>query len=177
MTRRSVVRSAVAIASLALLSACIVNLSFEMKKSFALQSDPTVPTSVAQTQLVDLSQYPEIAAHKDQIKSLDLDYADATVTAVGARNTATKVSGSLKLRLSLADKDHDIKVGDLTNVRIALGSTVRLNGTPELDAFLLQQLQAQGRFYAVIEGTVDGQADVTLDVNMHASIGYETGGL
>ncbi len=175
MTRRTVARSAIAIACVALLSACIVNLSFEMKKTFAVQSDPTAPTSVAQNQLVDLSQYPEIAAHKSQIKSLDLDYAVATITAIGAHNTATKVSGSLKLRLALADKAHDIKVGDLTNVNVAPGSSVRLNGTPELDAFLFQQLQAEGKFYAVIEGSVDGQADLTLDVDMHSSIGYETG--
>jgi hypothetical protein len=177
MTRRSFARSAAAIGSLALLSACIVNLSFEMKKTFAVQSDPTVPTSVAQNQLIDLSQYAEVAAHKDQIKSLDLDYADATVTAIGPGNKATRLSGSLKLRLSLSDKDHDIKVGDLSNVAVALGSTVRINGTPEIDAFLFQQLQAQGKFYAVIEGSVDGQADLALDVNLHASIGYETGGL
>ena len=176
MTRRSLARSA-AVASLALLGACVVNLSFEMKKTFAVKSDPSTPSSVAQSLLVDLSQYPEIAAHKDQIKSLDLDYAVATVTGVGVHNTATKVSGTLKLRLVLTDKDHDIKVGDLTAFPIGLGSTVRLNGTPELDAFLLQQLQGQGKFYAVIEGAVDGLADLTLDVNMHASIGYETGGL
>lgn len=177
MTRRSLARSAAAAASLALLSACIVNLSFDMKKTFPVQSDPAAPTSIAQSQPVDLSQYAEIAAHKDQIKSLDLDYADATITSRGPNNTATRVSGALKLRQDLADKDHDVKVGDLTNVSIAVGSTVRLNGNPTLDAFLLQQLQGQGKFYAVIEGTVDGQADLTLDVNLHASIGYETGGL
>ncbi len=177
MTRRSAARSAVAVAALALLSACIVNLSFEMKKTFPVQSDPAAPGSIAQSQPVDLSQYPEIAAHKDQIKSLDLDYAVATVTSIGPRNTATKVSGSLKLRQTLTDKDHDIKVGDLTNFSVARGNTVRLNGTPELDAFLLQQLQGPGKFYAVIEGTVEGQTDLVLDVNLHASIGYETGGL
>ena len=173
MTRRS----AIALSSLALLAACVVDLSFIMKKTFTVQSQASTPTSIATNQLVDLSQYTEITQHKDSIKRLDLDYAEATITAIGPANKATKVSGSLKLRLALTDTTHDIKVGDLNNVPVAIGSTVRLNGTPELDAFLFQQLQSQGKFYAVVEGTVDGQADLTLDVNMHASIGYEAGGL
>lgn len=176
MTRRLSARSLVAVSTIAILSACVVNLSFDMKKQFQLKSPDGSPNSISQSQLVDLSQYKEIADHKASIKSLDLDYAEVTVTAINAGNQAHKViSGSLKLRQNLTDLDHDIPVGALTNFPIALNSSTRLNGTPTLDAFLFQMLQTQSKFYAIIEGQIDGAADVAIEVNMHASIGYDAG--
>jgi hypothetical protein len=174
---RNATRTVLVTIGLATLAACVVNLSFEMKKTFAVTSNPAAPTTISVAQLVDLSQYKEITDHKSSIKSLDLDYAEATVTSINAStNRATKVSGSLKLRKVLTDPPaNDIKVGDLTNFPIVVGSTVKLNGNPTLDAFLLQQLQSAGTFYAVIDGTVDGVADLVLDVNLHASIGYDAG--
>ena len=74
-----VFRDLIPIAALALLSACVVNLSFEMHKSFQLQSQSA--GSVSQTQLVDLSLYKEIQEHRSNIKSLGLDYADASISA------------------------------------------------------------------------------------------------
>ena len=169
-------RSLVAVSALVVLSACVVNLSFDMKKSFAVQSPAGSPNSISQTQLVDLSQYKEIEDHKASIKSLDLDYADVTVTEVHPGNQAHKVNGSLKLRQNLADKDHDITAGVLPkDFVIALNATTRINGTPALDAFLFQMLQTQGKFYAVIEGSVDGAADIAIEVTMHASMGYDAG--
>jgi len=176
---RNATRTALVTIGLATLAACVVNLSFEMKKTLAVKSDAATPTSISVAQLVDLSQYKEITDHKNNIKSLDLDYAEATVTTINSGNRATKVSGSLKLRKTFlpATPPDDIKVGDLNNFPInVVGSTIRLNGNPALDAFLLQQLQTAGTFYAVIDGTVDvGPVDVILDVNMHASIGYDAG--
>jgi hypothetical protein len=173
---RNATRTALVTVGLATLAACVVNLSFEMKKTLQVKSDPSA-TTISVAQLVDLSQYKEITDHKSSIKSLDLDYAEATVTTVNSGNRATKVSGSLKLRKTFAPSvpPDDIKVGDLTNFPIVVGSTVKLNGNPTLDAFLLQQLQSAGMFYAVIDGSVDGPADLVLDVNMHASIGYDAG--
>lgn len=168
-------RTTLGIMALLALSACIVNLSFEMKKPLALQS--TAAGNISQNVLVDLSQYKEITDHKDQLKSLDLDYAEATVTHVNPANTATKVTGTLKLRKSLTTPAaNDVVVGSLQDLSIAVvGATKRLNGTPELDAFLLSQLHEQGTFFAVVEGTVDGVADLTIDITLHASIGYDTG--
>jgi hypothetical protein len=174
---RNATRTVLVTIGLATLAACVVNLSFEMKKTLAVKSDPTAPNTISVAQLVDLSQYKEITDHKNNIKSLDLDYAEAKVTAINQGNLATKVTGSLKLRKTFAPSTppDDIKVGDLNNFPVTVGSTVRLNGNPALDAFLLQQLQSAGTFYAVIDGTVDGAADLVLDVNMHASIGYDAG--
>jgi len=164
-------RTAPGIAALLALTACIVNLSFDMKKSLALQSQTA--GSVSQSVLVDLGQYQEVTDHKTQIKSLDLDYAEVTVSHVAGK--AATVSGTLKLRSSLSPGSTEIKVGDLGSLTLQVGTTKRLNGTPELDAFLLQQLHELGTFYAVIDGTVDGAANVVLDVNLHASIGYDAG--
>src|SRR5207302_5552393 len=114
----------------------------------------------------------EVTDHKDHIRSLDLDYVDAVISRVNPGTTATKVSGTLKLRKAPQSTGNDIKVGDLQDFALTAGSSKRLNGTPELDAFLLQQLHEQGTFYAVIDGTVDGAVDVVLDVTLHASLGY-----
>ena len=173
MIRRLSPRLALPIAALALLSACVVNLSFEMHKSFPLQSESSGP--ISQTQLVDLSQYKEIQEHRSNIKSLGLDYADATIAAINRGNTTKTVSGSVVLRADPGDTTHDVKVGDLKDFAVAPGATKRLNGTPELDAFLFQQLQSQGKFYVVITGTADGKTDIVLDVIMHANIGYDAG--
>jgi hypothetical protein len=173
MIRRLSARLALPIAALALLSACVVNLSFEMHKSLPLQSDGG---TVSHTELVDLSQYKEIQEHRSNIKSLGLDYADASIISINKNGTtATTVSGSLVLRADPNDTTHDVKVGDLQAFPVRLGATKRLNGTPELDAFLFQQLQGQGKFYVVINGTVDGKTDIVLDVTMHANIGYDAG--
>jgi len=174
MKRRLVTRTALGTAALLALGACIVNLSFEMKKSLGLQSQ--AGGAVSQNVLVDLSQYKEITDHQNQIKSLDLDYAEVSVSKINPGNAAGKVSGTLKLRKSLTTPAvNDIKVGDLGDLTVQVGTTKRLNGTPELDAFLLQQLHEQGTFYAIVDGAVDGAANLVLDVTLHASLGYDTG--
>jgi hypothetical protein len=173
---RNATRTALVTIVLATLAACVVNLSFDMRKTVAVKSDPLAPNTISVAQLIDLSQYKEITDHKNNIKSLDLDYAEATVTALNPGNAATKVTGSLKLRRKVTDDPaNDIKVGDLNNFPIVVRSTVRLKGNPALDAFLLQQLHDVGTFYAILSGTVDGAADLVLDVNLHASIGYDAG--
>jgi len=154
------------------LTACIVNLTFDMKKSLPLQTQPGA-TAVSQNVLLDL-QYSEITEHKAQIRSLDLDYAEVTVGKVNAAATpASRISGTLKLRRTLSGSP-DVAVGTV-DLAIVNGTTKRLNGTPELDAFLLQQLHEQGTFYAVFDGTADGVADFILDVDLHASIAYDAG--
>src|SRR5713226_10586382 len=99
-------RTAPGIAALLALTACIVSLSFDMKKSIALQSQTA--GSVSQSVLFDLGKSQEVTDHKTQIKGLDLDYAEVTVSHVAG--TAATVSGTLKLRASLAPGATDVKV-------------------------------------------------------------------
>ena len=178
MTRRTATRTTLVTLGLATLAACIVNLSFSMDKpGVALKTDPGVTHLSQQTILVDLGDYKEITDHKNDIKSLDLDYLDVTITQLGAGNTAHTVSGTLALRKNMGDPPaNDIQVGTLNALPLTVNNTQRIQGTPALDAFLLQQLQSAGKFYVVVSGSVDsGVADVTVDLNIHASLGYETG--
>ena len=64
----------------------------------------------------------------------------------------------------------------LGNVAIAVGTKVNLPGSAALDAFLLKQLKGDGKFSAIISGsTVGGEAHLTLNAIMHASMNYSTG--
>jgi hypothetical protein len=175
MNRRLPSRLALAFACLAGLSACIVNLSFEMDQPNVALVSP-VAGSATQSIPVDLGRYKEITEHKDNIKSLDLDYVDVTITRVNPANKARTLNGTLALRRQLSDPAaNDVKVGDLVNFAVAVGSTVRIKGNPALDAMLLEQLHNGGTFYVIANGTVDDAADMVLDLNLHASIGYDTG--
>src|SRR5260221_3256512 len=152
MPRRTATRSALVTLGLLTLAACVVNLSFSMDKpNIALKSDAGTTSITQQSILVNLGDYSAITQHKDSIKSLDLDYLDITVTAVDAANTASTISGTVSLRKTLSDPTaNDIAVGTITAMPIAVGSKVRINGTPALDAFLLAQLQTSGSFYVIV---------------------------
>src|SRR3954451_4664225 len=154
MNRSLLPRLALAFVCLAGISACVVNLSFDMDQpDVALQSP--VAGSASQSIQVDLARYKDVAEHKDNIRSLDLDYVDVTVTRVNVANRATVLNGTLALRRNAADPaTSDVKVGDLVNLRVVAGSTVRIQGNPALDAFLLEQLHDSGAFLVVANGAV-----------------------
>ena len=178
MTRRIATRTTLVTLGLATLAACIVNLSFAMDKPMvAIKSDAGTTNIGEHKILVDLGEYPEITEHKGNIKSLDLDFVDVTITSVGSGNTASTVNGKVTLRKNLTDPaSADIAVGTLTAFQLQQGKTVRINGTPQLDQFLFEQLQNAGKFYVVVSGSIDhGAADVVADLNLHASIGYDAG--
>jgi hypothetical protein len=178
MTRRTATRTALVTLGLLSLAACVVNLSFSMDKPNIQLVSAGNQTVLTQQQIrVNLGDYKEINDHKNNIKSLDLDYADVTITAVDPTNRATTVSGTVTLRKDPADTAHDIPVGNPnTTVSVAVLQKLHLAGTPALDAFLLSQLQSGGTFYVMINGSIDrGPANITVDVNLHASIGYDAG--
>src|SRR5438874_131592 len=85
MTRRIATRTTLVTLGLATLAACIVNLSFAMDKPMvAIKSDAGTTNIGEHKILVDLGEYPEITEHKGNIKSLDLDFVDVTITSVGS---------------------------------------------------------------------------------------------
>ncbi len=175
MNRRA---SLLAMATLGLcsLAACVVNIAIDMQKTLVVQTDSST-TSVNQTQTINLNDYPDFVNHKGSIKSLDLDSADVTVASIDPSNHATKVSGTVTLRQNCSDAPaNDVSVGSLTNFPITVGSTTRLPGTPALDAFLMNQVNGAGIFCVVVNGTIDAApVNVTLNVTLHASLGYDTG--
>jgi hypothetical protein len=168
-------RNLIALLALAPLAACVVNLSFDIDKQFALKSTPS--GTVTQTQTVNLSDYPAITDHKGNIKSLDFESANITISTVNPGTTATKVTGTLVLRASGAaiDGSQDVPVGTLTDFAITKGSSVKLPGSAALDAFLLAQVQGAGSFSAILSGTVDGATDIVVDVDVSASVAYDSG--
>ena len=175
MTRRAL-RTTLVTLGLCTIAACVVNISFDMPQTVQVSSAPGV-TSIHQVKSVNLQDYSEVRDHKDNIKSLDLDSLDVVVTAVDAGNHATKVTGTVVLRPSGAsDATQDVKVGSLTEFPITLNNKTTFKGSPELDAFLLNQLHSEGTFSVVVDGNIDAApAVMTLTVTMHSSLGYDTG--
>jgi hypothetical protein len=171
MGRRSVRR--LAIASLCFgLAACVVNLSFDLNQPglvLMTSGSGAYSTSI----LVDLGNSPDVRAHQKDIRSLDLEYVDLTITGKGPNNAATVLSATLWLQRQPGDPM--VKIGELTNFQAVVNTNRRLNGNPELDAFLLERLHDGGKFYFVATGNTDNRTDLVMDVNLHASMGYETG--
>lgn len=168
-------RNLITLLALAPLAACVVNLSFNMDKQFELTS--TQSGTVSQTQTVNLSDYTAITDHKGNIKSLDFESATITISSVNSGTTATKVSGTLSLRASGAatDGSQDVLVGTLTDFALTANNSVKLPGNAALDTFLLTQVQGAGSFSAILSGTVDGATNIVVDVNVSASVGYDSG--
>jgi hypothetical protein len=173
MGRRIVPRLALAVVCLGALAACVVNLSFDMDQpGLPLQS---AGGSISQSTLVDLGNNSDVRAHQRDIRSLDLESVDVTITAINPANLAQVLSVTLSVRKDLADPSTDVKIGDLQNFQVVLNGTRRMNGNPALDAFLLERLHDGGKFYLLVSGTTDARTDLVLDVILHASMGYDTG--
>lgn len=159
----------------AALAACVVDLSFDMdQKGLALVTPGAGVLSVSA--LVDLGSYEDVRSHRDDIRSLDLESIDVTITELKTDNAAKVLSATLALRKGYADPpENDVRIGDLTAFQIQQNGTRRIGGNPQLDAFLLERVHDGGTFYLVLNGTTDGKTDVVMDVNLHASMGYDTG--
>jgi hypothetical protein len=172
MGRRTVPRLAFAAVCLGALAACVVNLSFDMDQ-------PAIPLQaaagpVSQSVLVDLGSNSDVRAHQNDIRSLDLDSADVTISAVNSGNVAQTLSATLSLRKDLADPSTDVKIGDVS-LQVVRNARQTVKGNPAVDAFLLERLHDGGKFYLIVNGTADGRSDLAVDVVLHASMGYETG--
>jgi hypothetical protein len=174
MSRRIVRRLALAAVCLAALTACVVNLSFDLDQP-GVQLVTAGPGAASTSTLVDLGNSNEVRAHRSDIRSLDLDLVDVTITEVKPDNQAQYLSGALTLRKDLGDPSTEVKVGDLQNFQVINNSVRHLKGNPAVDAFLLERLNDGGKFYAIVSGTTDGVTDIVLDILLHASMGYETG--
>ena len=174
MGRRIVPRLALAAVCLAALVACVVNLSFDMDQpALPLQAGGAGP--ISQSTLVDLGSNSDVRAHQRDIRSLDLESVDVTVTAVNAANLAQVLSGAVSLRKDVTDPSTEVKIGDLQGFQALKNEHRRLNGNPALDAFLLERLHDGGKFYLLVNGTTDARTDLVFDVVLHASMGYDTG--
>jgi len=176
MGRRNAPRLALAAVGLVAIAACVVNLSFDMNQpDLALKS--AGPGAISQSIQVDLNSYPDVKAHQKDIKSLDLDAVDATITAVNVpANQAHTLSLTLALRKDISDPpENDVKIGNLDSFMVLQNSTRRIQGNPSVDAFLMDRFQNGGKFFLIVSGTTDNATDIVLDLNLHASMAYDTG--
>jgi len=174
MGRRIVRRLALAAVCLAALAACVVNLSFDLDQPGVPLVTATAGAASTST-LIDLGNSNDIRTHRNDIRSLDLESLDVTITEVKQDNLAQNLSGTLTLRRDLGDPSTEVKVGDLQSFPVLLQSTKRIKGNPAVDAFLLERLNDGGKFYAIVSGTTDGATDIVFDLLLHASMGYDTG--
>jgi hypothetical protein len=155
--------------------ACAVDIAFDMTRDIPVDATGASVNSVVD---VDLAQYQVVQDHKGNVQALQLQSVDVKVTAINTTtNKATSVSGTLSLRpFGAIDATQDVAVGTLTAVPIVLLTKVTLPGSAALDAFLLQQIKGDGKFKAVISGsTAGGEAHLTINALMHASMSYGTG--
>jgi hypothetical protein len=166
-------RLPLALVSLSLLAACVVNVSFALTRPVPVTSPAS--GTIALNQAFDLLESKEVVDHKANIKSLDLDYAEVTVTTVNAGNHATVVSGTVKLQKTNSGPTQEVTLGTLTSFAITQGNHTRFSGSPAIDAFLMSVLNGDGKFTAVVNGSVDGATDIVLNVDLHASVGYDAG--
>ncbi len=157
------------------LAACVVNLSFDMEQSGLVLTSPA-QMAVSTTAAVDLGSYQDVRAHQKDIKSLDLDSVDVTISDIKTDNLAQHMSLKLSLRKGLSDPpENDVVVGNIPDFPVIQHGTARIPGNAAVDTFLLDRLHEDGKFYVVVSGTTDNKTDVVLDVNLHASMGYDTG--
>jgi hypothetical protein len=173
------VRLALPIALLLGVAACVINLNFDIPRSLAVDAEPIIQGTFAQSFPIDFSQQAEIQQHKGSIDSLSFESLDLTVTSVGGTNTLTAInSATLALRPDgVLDASKDVPVGTLTNFLIKQGTTANLKGSPALDAFMLQSVRGSGKFSIVLNATTGtaSAAHFVLQSTLHAGLGYNTG--
>jgi hypothetical protein len=174
MVRRKARPLAIVLGCVAL-AACVVDVSFDMDQKGLSLITPGAGV-LSESVLVDLGTYNDVRSHRDDIRSLDLESIDVTITELKSDNAAKVLSGTLTMRKEYTDPpENDVRIGDLTAFQIQQNGTRRIAGNPQIDAFLLERVHDGGTFYLVLNGTTDGKTDIVMDVNLHASMGYDTG--
>jgi len=111
-------------------------------------------------------------SHRDRISDVSIRVAEATIAEVRTPpNTATAVSGAVWLlpEGAAAPGAGAVRVGTFTDEPVAVGHTVALQPSPELDAFLLDAFRGTGRFGVYAVGTAAGGAVVA--VRLHVVLG------
>ena len=172
MGRRNARRLALVLIALA---ACVVNLSFDLRQQGIALVTPAAG-SASQSIPFDLGTSQDIRAHQKDIRSLDLDSVDVTITDIKADNAATSLSLSVALRKNLDDPPaNDVKIGDLQGFTVAPQATRRIPGNPAVDTFLLDRVRDGGKFYIMVSGTTNAKTDLLVDLNLHVSMGYDSG--
>lgn len=168
-------RLALAAAVLPLLSACTAVIPIDLTREVTLES-PGGAFSTAQR--IDLSQEPAVWSRRASVDAVSVDQITATVRSVGQGHRAAAVSLALAFRPdgAPADGSRDLRVGTLADLAFTAGSSVTLQGTAALDAFLLEVLHGSGAFTAIASGALAGQANAVIEIGLKGSAACKVAG-
>lgn len=166
-------RLASALAAALALAACGGTVDFTLEKDLDL--DTAVNGGVVRVG-VDLATEAGAAwARRDKISAISVHRAQATVTSVTSPTVPpVEVSGTIWLlpEGATAPGAGAVQVATLTGEPVAVGHTVSLTLSPELDAFLESAFNGSGRFSVYAQGTGAGgqvvacRLHVVLDVQV-----------
>ena len=159
-------------AALPLLAACTAVVPVDLRREVRLES-PGGAFSAQQE--IDLTTVSAVWSRRDDVDAISVDELQATVTWVGAGHQAAAVSLAIAFRPegAPADGSRDVQAGTLDHLPFQVGSAVTLQGTPALDAFLLEALHGSGRFTAVASGTLDDAANAVIELHLVGSASYQ----
>ncbi len=155
----------------ALLCACGGSRKFDVKQT--MKADSTTDTATA-TVLYDLTSVPAIAQDgAAKVTSLKCDSVVAMITELDPANKASSMTLTLALRGQSAPPDgsKDVQLGSLGPILLIAGVDGPIQGSPDVDAFLLNTLKNDGgKFYVLLSGTGDGEPHFTVDVTLNGEV-------
>jgi hypothetical protein len=169
-------RLAIALAAASTLGACGGTVDFVLERD--LDVDSTVNAG-AVTATFDLAAEAGGAwKHRDKVSSVSITQAEAVVTEkFTPPNTAATVSGSIWLlpEGATAPGAGAVQVGTYTDAAVAVGTIIPLDLTPELNAFVEQAFNGNGRFgvYAVGAGASGEVVACRLHVTLGAKVKWK----
>lgn len=172
MDRRMALPTVMAAASLALATGCTRDTDFDLTQSFHIV---TTANEFHGVETVDLSQQAGSAwDHRDKLKSVTVTSATATITSVNPGNLATIGSATVALRPdgAPADGSGDVPLGDWTDVPVANGTMIELQGSPGLNGTVNAALEGSGILSFVVDATSDDAMDVDVEVRLRVSVEY-----
>jgi hypothetical protein len=166
-------RIPVALAAVAL-AACGGTVDFDVSRSFEVDA---TTTSWSGAMPVDLAaDAPAAWKQRKHIDSIQVVSADAAITVEAAGNAANLGSGTASFRPDggPADGSQDVLVGTWSDIPIAVGSSIALTPSAELDTFLTNVLKGSGKFSVVASGTTDtAPARFTVKVSVGAQLKWK----
>lgn len=163
-------RAALALAAALALPACGGTVDFTLERDLEVN---TAVDGGAILAPIDLAAEAGRAwSHRDKISDVSINGAEATITEVHAPpNTAAAVSGSVWLlpEGATAPGAGAVQVGSFTDEPVVVGTTLALQPSPALDAFVRDAFKGTGRFGVYAIGTGAGGAVVA--VRLHVVLG------
>lgn len=170
---RSPLAALLAGAILVTASGCTRETDFDIHQSFTVRSSTTSFQGVESVNLAE--QAGSAWKHRDNVKHVRVQSAEAVITAVNPANAATVASGSASFRPdgAPADGSQDELVGAFADAPVEVGTTLSLDGaSPGLNGAIDAALDGSGVMTFLVSGTADAPVDVVLDATVRVTVEY-----